>query len=162
MANYASMAGWGQSLPVNPYTGQPDYLAGLSSSPDIEAALNTPSPGVDGAASAPGGDSMWGGISSWLDSSGILGKKMADGTQMQGWGMPALNLASGLANAYFGYQQLGVAKDTLDQNKKQFQLNFDAQKKTTNAALADRQTARVAANPGAYQSVGNYMKQYGI
>lgn len=105
---------------------------------------------------------MWQSISNWMDTSGFLGKKLGDGTQIQGWGMPALTAASGLTNAYFGNQQLKLAKDTLDQNKKQFQLNFDAQKKTTNSALADRQNARVAANPGAYQSVGDYMKQYGI
>lgn len=161
MANYASMAGWGSAPSVNPYTGQPDYLAALSSNPEIAAALNNPA--VSAAAAVPAaGSSAWGGISDWLDNSGVLGKKLADGTQIQGWGMPALGLASGLTNAYFGYQQLGVAKDSLEQQKKAFQLNFDAQKKTTNAALADRQNARVASNPGAYASTANYMKQYGI
>ena len=157
MANYASMAGWGTAPSVNPYTGQPDYLAALSASPEIAAAINNPAVN----AVAPTADSQnW--FSSWLENSGVLGKKLADGTQVQGWGMPALNIASGLANAYFGYQQLGVARDSLEQQKKAFQLNFDAQKKTTNAALADRQNARVASNPGAYASTADYMKQYGI
>lgn len=157
MANYASMAGWGSAPSVNPYTGQPDYLAALSSNPEIAAALNSPAV----SAVAPTADSgNW--FSDWMNNSGVLGKKLADGTQIQGWGMPALGLASGLTNAYFGYQQLGVAKDSLEQQKKAFQLNFDAQKKTTNAALADRQNARVASNPGAYASTANYMKQYGI
>jgi hypothetical protein len=116
-------------------------------------------PGISASASTPAA-SNW--FSSWLNNSGVLGQKLADGTQIQGWGMPAIGVASGLANAYFGAQQLGIAKDSLEQQKKAFQLNFDAQKKTTNAALADRQNARVASNPGAYASTADYMKQYGI
>lgn len=156
MANPAySMANWGYSPPINQYTGQPDNTAGLFQSPA--------EPNVTLGAAAGGADpSMWDSFSSWLGNSGVLNKTAADGSQTQGWGMPALNLASGLTNAYFGYKQLGLAKDTLDQNKKQFQLNFDAQKKTTNASLADRQTARVASNPNAYQSVSSYMNKYGI
>ncbi len=158
--NYNSMAGWGNPSPVNPYTGQPDYLAGMSD-PSISAAINNPTLGVTGATGTDP-SSLWGGISGWLDNSGALGKKLADGSQVQGWGAPAVNLASGLAGAYFGMQQLGLAKDTLAQNKQQFQLNFDAQKKTTNASLEDRQRARVASNPNAYQSVGAYMQHNGI
>lgn len=111
--------------------------------------------------------------SSWDDFSSMLGgifnhKSMFGGTDLTsnmkstGWVSPALGVASGLANTFLGYKQYQVAKDTLEQNKRAFNLNFDAQKKTTNAALADRQAARVASNPGAYQSVGDYMKQYGI
>lgn len=106
--------------------------------------------------------SMWGQFSNWMDNSGVLGKRLSDGTQVQGWGAPALGAISGLMNGWFGMQQLKVAKDTLQANKDQFRLNFDATKNTTNAALADRQAARVASNPGAYQSVGSYMNQYGI
>jgi hypothetical protein len=144
---------WGNPLTTNQYTGQPDYLASLS--PTIAPlGNNVPALGESGA----GG----GGFSDWFNNSGILGSKLTDGTQVQGWGMPALNVASGLTNAYFGLQQYNLAKDTLNQNKKQFQLNFDAQRKTTNASLADRQNARVASNPGAYQSVSDYMGKYGI
>ena len=38
------------------------------------------------------------------------------------------------------------------QNKREFELNYAAQKQTTNASLEDRQRARVASNAGAYQS----------
>lgn len=111
--------------------------------------------------------------SSWDDFSSMLSgvfnqKSMFGGTDLTnnmrstGWVSPALGVASGLANTFLGYKQYQVAKDTLEQNKRAFNLNFEAQKKTTNAALADRQAARVASNPGAYQSVGDYMKQYGI
>lgn len=102
---------------------------------------------------------MWQQFSNWLDTSGVLGKKLADGTQLQGWGAPLMGAVGGLTNAYFGAQQLKLAKDTLANNKEQFKLNFDAQKKTLNSAMEDRQRARVAANPGAYQSVDTYMNQ---
>lgn len=131
-------------------------------------AIATPDLNVGGLmASAPsmnvGQDpSAWQSFSGWMGDSGLLGKRLADGTQVQGWGAPALSAASGLMNGWFGMQQLKVAKDTLQANKDQFRLNFDASKNTTNAALQDRQRARVASNPGAYQSVGDYMNQYGI
>lgn len=103
-----------------------------------------------------------GGFGDWFNNSGVFGKTLADGTKVQGWGMPAIGAAQGLASSFLGYQQYKLAKDTLEQNKRAFQLNFDAQKQTTNAALEDRQRARVASNPGAYQSVGDYMNKYAI
>lgn len=79
-----------------------------------------------------------------------------------GWGNLALNAAGGLASTFLGMKQYGLAKQTLAENKRQFQLNYDAQKKTTNTRLEDRQRARVASNAGAYQSVGDYMATNGI
>lgn len=82
--------------------------------------------------------------------------------KQQGWASPALGAASGIFNALMGWKQYGLAKDQLAQGKKEFGLNYDAQMSTTNSQLDDRQRARVASNPGAYQSVGTYMGQYGI
>lgn len=79
-----------------------------------------------------------------------------------GWGGLALGAAQGLGNAFMGMKQYGLAKKTLKENKRQFQENFNAQKKTTNASLEDRQRARVAANSGGYESVGDYMNKYRI
>ena len=104
---------------------------------------------------APGADfSNAGGGSIW-DS--FLSK---DGKQ--GWGDTAMGAASGLFNAWMGMKQYGLAKDTLETNKQQFAQNFGAQQKMTNSRLEDRQAARVASNPGAYQSVGDYMKKNGV
>lgn len=103
------------------------------------------------AAGAPGG---------FLDN--FLSKTDSNGVTAQGWGMPALGVANGLLNAFMGMKQYGIAKDTLAEGKRQFQLNYDAQRTTTNSALEDRQRARVASNPGAYQSVGEYMATNGI
>jgi hypothetical protein len=109
-------------------------------------AMNTPGAGV--------------GTPSFLD--GMLGGRAADGSQFAGWGNMAVGAASGLMQGYLGLQQLGAAKDSLAQNKKQFELNFGAQKKLTNSRLEDRQASRVAAGGSAYQSVGDYMKKNGI
>jgi hypothetical protein len=152
-AAFARLMGYGAPTPTSPYTGQADYSASLM--PNISA------PGIS-IPTDTGGTGMMGSLSDWFENSGILGKKLADGTQVQGWGGLGLGAAQGILGGWLGLQQLGVAKDTLAANKEQFSKNFAAQQKTTNAALSDRQAARVASNPGAYQSVGDYMKTYGI
>lgn len=97
----------------------------------------------------------------WFD--GFLSKhNPMTNTTEQGWGMPALGAAQGIFNAYMGLKQYGLYKDQLAESKRQFGLNYDAQRQTTNAALEDRQIARVASNPTAYQSVGDYMAQNSI
>lgn len=92
---------------------------------------------------------------SWFD--GMVGTK-----ETPGWGGMAMGAASGLASAYMGMQQYGLARDTLNQHKAEYAANYDAQKRTTNAGMEDRQAARVASNAGAYQSVGDYMAKNGI
>lgn len=109
--------------------------------------------GAPTASASAGGNSL-------MDT--LMGKKNADGSQTMGMAMPALSLLQGLGSAYLGMKQYGLAKDTLAFNKEQFNKNYNAQSKMTNSRLADRQAARVAANSGAYQSVGAYMKEYGI
>jgi hypothetical protein len=79
----------------------------------------------------------------------------------QGLGSLALGAANGLMGGFIGMQQLGIAKDTLAQNKKQFDLNFGAQQKMTNSRLADRQATRIASGFNV-APVDDYMKKYGI
>lgn len=119
-------------------------------------------PAVPGMGTAPmtnGGGGPNVPMGNWWD--GMLGKT-ENGVTTQGWGGMALGAASGLTSAYLGMKQYGLAKDTLKHNKEMFSKNFDAQRRTTNASLQDRQAARVASNPGAYQSVSAYMDQNGI
>lgn len=158
---------YGQPMPTDPMTGQQDFMSVLNPMTSLKMGSNSPlntSPSFDMSfgTTPTSNQSFLDSAKSWLSDSGFLGSKLPDGTQVQGWGMPALSAVSGLTNAFFGMQQLGVARDTLEQNKKQFQMNFDAQRKTTNAQLEDRQRARVASNSGAYQSVSDYMGKYGI
>lgn len=67
-----------------------------------------------------------------------------------------------IGNLFMGMKQYGMAKDALKEGKRQFELNYDAQKKLTNSRLADRQRARLAADPNAHMSEEEYMNQYGI
>jgi hypothetical protein len=127
---------------------------------DNSAALTNLSQPLPGQVGDPG---LW----ERFKSSGVFGSSSIDpktGARLtdQGWGMPALQAGLGLFNAWMGMKQYGLAKDSFNENKRQFGLNFDAQKQTTNSALEDRQRARVASNPSAYQSVGDYMAQNGI
>lgn len=116
---------------------------------DINLAAVNGAPGAGGSWSSD----FWG---------SLLGKTNADGSKVASAGSLGLGAAQGLMNGWMGMQQLKLGKESLAASKDQFAKNFAAQQKTTNAQLADRQAARVAANPTAYQSVGDYMKQNGI
>ncbi len=69
-----------------------------------------------------------------------------------------LNMGSSLLNGYLGFKQLGLAEDNLNFQKDAFSKQFENQRTLTNSELRDRQAARVASNPTAYQSVDDYMK----
>lgn len=98
------------------------------------------------------------GSGSFLDS--ILGgSDDMSGLQMGQLGLGGVN---SLLTGYLGFQNLGLAKKQYQSQLDQFNKQWAANKKLTNASLADRQAARVASNPNAYQSVDDYMKKYGI
>ena len=84
------------------------------------------------------------------------------GNYVPGMALTGLNALTGVAGAYIGWQQFKTAQDSLKENKRQFNLNYEAQKKNYNSTIEDRQRARVASNPNAYQSVGSYMSKNGI
>jgi hypothetical protein len=127
--------GWNASL--NPTAGVFPY----SSDP-----TNTATPG-------------WGaGLNQWGKDNGWWGGT----TESPSMGGAILNAGSGLSKAWMGMQAYGLAKDTLESSKAQWAKQYAATRQLTNANLEDRQTARVASNPGAYQSVGAYMGQHGV
>lgn len=88
------------------------------------------------------------------------------GERTMGMGGLALGAGSALVNGWLGMKQYGLQKAQFDFQRDAFAKNWDAQRKTTNAQLQDRQQARLASREGAssnpYQSVGDYMKQYGV
>ena len=86
----------------------------------------------------------------------------ANGNQQVGWGGLALGAAQGLGGAYMGMKQFGLAKDTLKEQQRQYNQNYQAQRTLINSQLSDRQLARVASNPDAYQSETEYMKKWGV
>ena len=91
---------------------------------------------------------------------GLLGYEGKNG-YVPGWGGMALGAASGIGQAMMSMKQYGLMEDQLKESKRQFDINYGMQKKAFNNQLEDRQRARVASNPGAYESVGDYMKKYG-
>ena len=114
-----------------------------------EYQFNSPvMPGSYDMSSAPAG--------SWWDNFNFF-DKTENGVKTQGAGGLMLGGLSAGMNAYLGMKQYDLAKDTLKHNKDMFAKNFDAQRRTTNASLEDRQRSRVASNAGAYESVGSYM-----
>ena len=138
----------------NPMGGVPalDYMGGGTGL--MASAQNMP---VNLGNSAGGG-----GFGDWFKSTGILGSTdTKTGIKTDGWGGLALGAASGLMQGYMGMKQYGLAKESLAEGKRQFQLNYDAQKTLTNSTLEDRQRSRIAANPK-YESVGAYMDKNGI
>ena len=80
--------------------------------------------------------------------------------KMQGWGN-IMGGVAGLGNVFLGKKQYDLAKQGLNESKRQFQLNYDNQSKLTNARLSDRQDARVANNPN-MTSTADYMAKYGV
>lgn len=88
--------------------------------------------------------------------------KNADGSAGMGWGMPLLNMGSSLLNGYLGFKQLGLAEDSLNFQKNAFSKQFENQRTLTNNELLDRQNARYASNPTAYQDPTTYMKEHSV
>lgn len=141
-------------------------MAGLSMYPSLwdqgsmSPSLDSLGTGFTNSANTFNNTSLTGSGSSgsFLDS--ILG-----GTgDMSGLQMGQLGLGgvTSLLNGYLGFQNLSLAKKQYQSQLDQFNKQWAANKKLTNASLADRQAARVASNPNAYQSVDDYMKKYGI
>jgi len=113
-------------------------------------------------ASLTGATGMPSGGGGMFSGDSIFGYKGADGIQHNGWGGAALGLGQGLLSGYQGMKQFGLAEDQFKESQRQYEQNYAAQKQVTNADMEDRQRARVASNPGAYQSVNDYMTKNGI
>ena len=112
-----------------------------------------------------GGDSfqnMWDGTKSAVNTAGANANtawgKMGYGER----GTALLGAATGLYGAYNAHKTSKLAKEQFNFTKDSFNRNFEAQAKTTNAQLADRQNARHTRNPNAHASVSDYMKKYGV
>lgn len=55
-----------------------------------------------------------------------------------GWGMPALQAATGLAQSWLGFQQLGLAEDQLAFQQNAWQEQFDIQKQEYDRQVQER------------------------
>lgn len=150
----------------------PDFLAsimsGLPTSPmqggtmPVAGSVPINIPMMDSIGPAPSFfEGIGADLSNWWNRTPLATTTNAQGIKTQGMFDMGLGAAQGLMGAYLGFQNLGVAKDTLAQNKRQFDLNFGAQKKLTNSRLEDRQAGRVAFGAGA-TPVADYMAKNGI
>lgn len=81
-------------------------------------------------------------------------------------GTEQLNAIAGgitaLNGVWNGYNQNKMANKQFNFQKDVWNQQWGASKKQYNTGLEDRQRARVASNPNAYQSVGSYMDKYGL
>ena len=141
--------------------GNPSWDSGVFDGIGMGGGITAPAVGVSYAPSIA--------ESSLLDDSflkGMLGGKDSSGNITNGWAGTALGIAQGLGNFYLGSQQLKLAKEAFGLKKEYAEKNWQAQKNLTNSSLEERQRARIASREGAatnpYQSVGDYMKQYGV
>lgn len=93
------------------------------------------------------------------------GKPVADAVQGANLGAQltgGMQAVSGLFDAYNQYKTNKLAKETFKFKKMESNRNYEGQKNTVNAQLADRQKNRVARDPNHFESVSDYMNKYGI
>lgn len=177
----SSIAAWKNQNPMNEYMNMGKYVqpppqmfnqGGSAFQTPATDAINAqymggmvglPNAAIpDSPALLPQSPSLLESLKGWIPG-GFLDSTDEKGIKTQGWGGPALGVVSGLGNAYMGMQQLNLAKETLANNKRQFDMNYGAQRTTTNARLEDRQRARVNGSaPGTYESVGDYMNKHRV
>lgn len=150
------------AAPSAPFAGNPapgigDY--GAIGVPTLGAQALGDLP-LDIGGAVPGG--FMDSFSNWLSGGGLFGKTNPDGTRSMGAAGTILGGLQALGSAYMGMKQYGLAKQQLAEGRRQYDQNYAAQRTTVNSQLEDRQRARLASNPGAYQSVGDYMTKYGV
>lgn len=142
--------------------GSSDVFSGNGASGAQNVASLFGATGQGGAPGAATGGSMFSGLGDLLG--GIFNKNSAfgntdptTGVTSKGWAPLALGAGQALFGAYNGMQAQKMAQQQLKEGKRQFDLNYGAQRQSINTDLEDRQRARVASNPGAYQSVSEYL-----
>ena len=140
----------GGTLGSGLYNPQQFINTSASAPLSIPGLTNPVAPGavpMFGQAGFTPGDPV-GGATPWYQDNNALG--------LAGMGVAA---GTSLLNAFMGMKQYGLAKDSLAEGKRQFELNYGAQRDLTNAKQEDRQKARYASNPDAYESPESYMER---
>lgn len=150
--NAQNLLNWG-SNPTNQLTN-----ASWGGNTDNLALSNAPS-GGDLSGLGNSGSSVWGDFKSLFD--GALDQRDAGGIINQGWAMPALGAANSMFQSWMGMKQLDLAKKSLSEQKRQFNMNWDAQRNSYNNQLAERQANKIAFDPNS-QDVATYMAKWGI
>ena len=73
-----------------------------------------------------------------------------------------VGIANALANAYFGWKNLGLAKDQFNFQKDSWNKNFANQVSTTNSQLEEQARKRYNASPTTNISPEEYMAKHGV
>ena len=144
-------AGLGGMPTSAPYMGgglsmNPGGYQGLTSTPsyqDIGSAM-----GMDMPSYTQGG-TAFGNLGNWAAQNSDLLKS-------------GMGLVTGGIGAWQGYNQNKLMRQNMGQQASQFREQMDLSKQSINRNIEDRQRARVASNPTAYESVDSYMKKYGV
>ena len=154
-----------------------DYLEALSGlSNPVSYSIANESPQQAGLVLNNQGSSYFGGTSPMGvpggAASGFMGSDFMKGMlgstdtltglKKEGWGGTALDTAQGLFGGYMSMKNYGAYKDAQEQGKKQFQMNYDAQKTMTNARVADQWESRESYAKGSAGNREDYMKSRGI
>lgn len=122
----------------------------------------TPSPGAGTAAAGNAFSSLsnlFGGDGFFSKNSIFGGTDTKTGVTTKGWAPTALGIGQAIFSGIQGQQATKLANKQFDESKRQFDLNYGAQRQSLNTQLEDRQRARVASNPGAYESVSDYLSK---
>lgn len=83
----------------------------------------------------------------------------AEKIDWMGLGGMALQGMGNIGSMFLDMKGYGLAKKALKENMRQFNRNFEAQQKTLNTAMEDRQNSRVAANPNQHVPTDEYMRK---
>lgn len=111
---------------------------------------------VSGAAGAGGG----GLFNNLFSRQSMFGGTNADtGITTGGWAPVALGAGQAIFGAMQGNKAMGLAEKQFKESKRQFDLNFNAQRQSINTQLEDRQRARNASNATAYESTDEYLRK---
>lgn len=110
-----------------------------------------------GAAAAPGGGGLFSNLFNRQSMFG--GTDPSTGMSTGGWAPVALGAGQAIFGALQGNKAMGLAEQQFKEGQRQFDLNFDAQRKTLNTQLEDRQRARNASNSTAYESTDEYLRK---
>ena len=158
MADNWNMPTFGNNGLSNAYGSNTDYgqsfnygASAASQYPELYQAPST-SPNPQQSSQGIFGR-IYGGVKDAFTSGGTDAKGYQTANAVSG----GISAIASLTSAYMGMKQYGLAKNQFDFQKQAYDENRLAQATNYNTEIKDRQRARVASNPGAYEPVGSYM-----
>lgn len=125
------------------FAGLGDF-SNIASVNALDFLSRNPTAGAGGVATPVSGPSWW---------DGIVGGKNADGSSFNGLGGLALGTLQGFGNLYGSMKNYGLAKEDFEFKKAFAEKNLANQTQLVNNQIRDRNNARNAANPNAYQPI---------